>query len=99
MAGQALQRLLLTATDHGLATSMLSQPIEVPAAREQLRIGLGRGGTPQMVVRIGYGRPGQPTDRRPLDEVIDHRSRAEGDFGRVRDRTLARSSRAVQAED
>ncbi len=71
IAGQALQRLLLTATDHGLASSMLSQPIEVPAAREQLRLGLGRAGAPQMVVRIGYGRPGQPTDRRPLDEVID----------------------------
>jgi len=70
-AGQALQAVLLTATDAGLATSMLSQPIEVPAAREQLRLALGRFGVPQMVLRIGYGLPGQPTPRRPIDDVID----------------------------
>jgi nitroreductase len=70
-AGQVLQRLLLTATDAGLAVSMLSQPIEVPSAREQLRLALGRSGTPQMVLRIGYGQPGWPTPRRAVDEVID----------------------------
>lgn len=70
-AGQALQRVLLTATDAGLAVSMLSQPIEVPAAREQLRLALGRFGAPQMVMRIGYGDPGWPTPRRDIDDVID----------------------------
>jgi len=70
-AGQALQRLLLTATDLSLAASMLSQPIEVPSAREQLRMALGRYGTPQMVIRIGYGQPGWPTPRRSPDDVID----------------------------
>lgn len=71
VAGQALQRVLLTATVHGLAASMLSQPIEVPAAREQLRRGVGRLGTPQMVLRIGYGQPGFPTRRRPVADVIE----------------------------
>jgi hypothetical protein len=71
VAGQALQRILLTATDHKLGVSMLSQPIEVPAAREQLRHGLGRLGCPQMVLRIGYGQPGFPTRRRPVTDVID----------------------------
>ncbi|GLZ58298.1 nitroreductase [Micromonospora sp. NBRC 107095] len=71
IAGQALQRLLLTATDAGLSVSMLSQPIEVPSAREQLRLSLGRLGTPQMVLRIGYGQPGRPTPRRDVDEVLD----------------------------
>jgi hypothetical protein len=71
VAGQALQRVLLTATEHRLAVSMLSQPIEVPAARERLRRGLGRLGTPQMVLRIGYGRPGFPTPRRAVEDVID----------------------------
>jgi hypothetical protein len=61
---------LLTATDGGLATSMISQPIEVPGAREQLRRSLGRSGTPQMAVRIGYGHPGSPTPRRDLDDVL-----------------------------
>ncbi|WSN14900.1 nitroreductase [Micromonospora sp. NBC_01699] len=70
-AGQALQRVLLTATDARLAVSMLSQPIEVPRAREQLRLALGRHGAPQMVMRIGYGQPGWPTPRRDPDDVID----------------------------
>jgi nitroreductase len=69
-AGQALQRVLLTATDAGLATSMISQPIEVAGAREQLQRSLGRSGTPQMAVRIGYGDPGAVTPRRPVDAVI-----------------------------
>lgn len=71
IAGQALQRVLLTATDAGVSASMLSQPIEVPSAREQLRLSLGRFGTPQMVMRIGYGQPGWPTPRRDVDEVLD----------------------------
>jgi nitroreductase len=70
-AGHALQRVLLTSTDLGLAASMLSQPIEVPAAREQLRLALGRYGTPQMVLRIGYGEPGVATPRRPIADVIE----------------------------
>lgn len=71
IAGQALQRVLLTATEHRLAVSLLSQPIEVPAARERLRQGLSRHGVPQMVLRIGYGRPGYPTRRRAVADVID----------------------------
>ncbi|KAB1912142.1 nitroreductase [Micromonospora sp. AMSO31t] len=71
VAGQALQRVLLTATDAGLAVSMLSQPIEVPGAREALRLSLGRFGTPQMVMRIGFGQPGRTTPRRPVDDVLD----------------------------
>ena len=69
-AGQALQRVLLTATDAGLASSMMSQPIEVPSARDQLRRSLNRSGTPQMTLRIGYGVRGRPTERRDLDEVL-----------------------------
>jgi hypothetical protein len=70
MAGQALQRLLLTATDAGLTSSMMSQPIEVPAARDQLRRSLSRSGAPQLTLRIGYGDPGPSTGRRELDEVL-----------------------------
>jgi nitroreductase len=71
LAGVALQHVLLAATDSGLAVSLLSQPIEVPAAREQLRLGLSRYGTPQMVARIGYGRPTGATPRRPVTDVVD----------------------------
>jgi len=71
VAGQALQRVLLTATEYRLAVSLLSQPIEVPAARERLRRALLRHGSPQMVLRIGYGQPGFPTRRRPVEDVIE----------------------------
>ena len=70
VAGQALQRVLLTVTDAGLASSMLSQPIEVLSAREQLRRSLGRFGVPQMAMRIGYGHPGHPTPRRDVADVL-----------------------------
>ena len=69
-AGQALQNVLLTATDAGLAASLVSQPIEVAAARDQLRRSLGRTGFPQIAIRIGYGDPGHPSPRRPLDDVL-----------------------------
>jgi len=70
MAGQALQRVLLTVTSAGLTSSMMSQPIEVPAARDHLRRSLSRSGAPQMTLRIGYGQPGRPTERRHLDDVL-----------------------------
>lgn len=70
-AGQALQRVLLTLTRYGLVASLISQPIEVPEIREQLRIGLGRYGPPQIMLRIGYGTPGPAAPRRPVSEVIE----------------------------
>ena len=70
VAGQAMQKVLLTAVAAGLDTSMISQPIEVPAARDRLRRSLGRSGFPQIVVRFGYGTPGQPTPRREFADVV-----------------------------
>ncbi|MEU8233165.1 nitroreductase [Actinoplanes sp. NPDC048967] len=70
VAGQALQRVLLTVVDQGLACSMISQPIEVPAARDQLRRSLRRSGSPQMTLRIGYGHPGRPSPRRDLADIL-----------------------------
>lgn len=52
-AGEALSAVLLTATAQGLATSPMSDLIEVPAARQQLRIMLGGIGHPALVLRIG----------------------------------------------
>jgi hypothetical protein len=68
-AGMALQRVLLTATDAGLVTSMISQPIEVPSARNQLQRSLNSG-TPQMALRIGYGQPGSLTPGGRLADAI-----------------------------
>ncbi|HWS32931.1 MAG TPA: nitroreductase [Actinoplanes sp.] len=70
MAGQALQHVLLTATDAGLANSLISQPIEVAPARDQLRRSLGRTGFPQIAFRIGYGQPGHPSPRRDVAEAL-----------------------------
>ncbi len=68
--GQALQAVLLTATEGGLAVSLFSQPFEVPAIIHQLRETLGRLGTPYLVMRIGYpSRPVPSTPRHPIDDV------------------------------
>ena len=69
-AGQALQRVLLTATWHNLATTPISQPVEIPAIREQLT-DTASGVWAQMVLRAGYGRPTVSTPRRPLSDVIN----------------------------
>jgi nitroreductase len=66
-AGQALERVLLTATARGLATTPLSQPLEVPRLRELLADGTG---APQVVLRVGYGPAVSGSPRRPLSDVI-----------------------------
>ena len=62
-AGQALQRVLLTATALGLAVSFLSQLIEVPRTRGDLHRLIGATLYPQAVLRIGYGSPVPATPR------------------------------------
>jgi hypothetical protein len=71
-AGQALQRVLLAATWQGLATTPISQPVEVPAVR-RLLIDRASGLSVQMVLRVGYGKPAGRTPRRPLAEVLSPR--------------------------
>jgi len=68
-AGQALQRVLLTATWLNLATTPISQPVEIPAMR-RLLTDSRTGSWAQMVLRVGYGRPAAATPRRPLTEVL-----------------------------
>jgi hypothetical protein len=71
-AGQALQRLLLTATLNGLQASFLNQPIEVPSLRTKLRQLSGRSGFAQLLLRLGHAESKVPaTPRRPLEEVIE----------------------------
>ena len=68
-AGQALQRVLLTATWLNLATTPISQPIEIPAVR-RLLTDTSTGKWAQMILRVGYGRPATATPRRSLTEVL-----------------------------
>ena len=69
-AGQALQRVLLTAAARGVATTPLTQPLETADAWlvRDPRSGVEE---PQMILRLGYGLPVPPTPRRPVGEVLD----------------------------
>ncbi|WP_411572871.1 hypothetical protein [Streptomyces acidiscabies] len=71
-AGQALERVLLVATAHGLRASLLHQALEWPDLREQLVPGAdGRKAHAQMVIRLGYGPEGAATPRRPVGQAMD----------------------------
>ena len=52
-AGQALQRILLTATASGAAVALHSQPLELPWLRQFIRTQLSDGAYPHLVLRIG----------------------------------------------
>jgi nitroreductase len=73
-AGQALQRVLLVATLHGIATCPLSQAVDdaepgYSRGRELDSQHFG-GQQPQLVLRLGYGPPGPATPRRPVSDVL-----------------------------
>ena len=89
-AGQALQRVLLTATDAGLACSFLSQLIEVPRTREELRRMISATQSPAAVLRIGQGWPITRTARRPVRDLVMPETHPTG---RTPPATSARRSR------
>ncbi|MCT4353538.1 nitroreductase [Streptomyces sp. Je 1-79] len=72
-AGQAMQRVLLQATLDGLATSLMSQPLEWPELRSSVRDPSSAIGFVHMVFRLGYGPSGGATPRRPVGEVLSFR--------------------------
>ncbi|SNS11322.1 Nitroreductase family protein [Geodermatophilus saharensis] len=71
-AGRALGRVLLEATAAGLAASPLTQALDWPATRTQLRSRLSLVGYPQMLLRLGYpsGDRTPSTNRRPVADVL-----------------------------
>lgn len=69
-AGQALQRMLLTATLWGISASYISQLIEVRAARRELRTLIDGYSHPQVVLRLGFGSTTTPTPRRPVADCL-----------------------------
>lgn len=77
-AGQAMQRVLLTATTLGLSASFMSQPVEVRAVREELRRSLGGLLVPQTVLRIGFSTPVPATPRRPVAELLMEPTNSKG---------------------
>ena len=69
-AGEALQHLLLELTGRGWAASPITQAIEVPITRTQLRSALTWDAHPQMLLRIGHAAPTPATPRRHRDDVV-----------------------------
>jgi len=67
-AGQALERMLLTATVRGLASTPMTQPLEIPPLRALLTP--GDGTVPQVILRIGYGPASPVSARRPVSDVL-----------------------------
>ena len=76
-AGQALQRVLLTATVHGVSVSFLSQPLELSDHDGQKRRWPWHwpfDEVPQLVLRVGYAtRVATLTPRRAIPDVFDLR--------------------------
>ncbi|USQ85996.1 nitroreductase family protein [Streptomyces phaeoluteigriseus] len=64
-AGQALQYVLLTATVHGLRTSLLHQAMEWPDLRAATALPRPKRCHPQLLIRFGYGPEGARTPRGP----------------------------------
>lgn len=71
-AGQALEKILLTAHSRGLQASYLNQAIQVAFLRPELQNLMGRAGFPQILLRLGYPEHEiDATPRRRLDEVVE----------------------------
>jgi hypothetical protein len=69
-AGEAMERVLLELTQAGWVASPVTQAVEVPVTRSQLRAALCWGGHPQMLLRIGRAAPVQRTPRRRSADVV-----------------------------
>lgn len=71
-AGQALERVLLTATLDHLATALATQPLEHRSLRTQVSDLVQEYGPVQMLLRLGYGPAApHPTPRRPVTDILD----------------------------
>jgi hypothetical protein len=68
--GQSLARILLHARSEGVWASFLNQPVETPELRTRLRDLINRKGSPQIILRMGYGSEVKPTPRRTAGEVL-----------------------------
>ena len=69
-AGQAMQRVLLLATNCGLAAALHSQPLEIPQLREFISAQSCDGEHPQMVLRLGATCRAALSVRRPVSDVL-----------------------------
>lgn len=70
-AGRALQMVLLHACVNDVHASFVNQPIEARDMRALLASEVGVPGSPQMLLRMGWGIGAECTPRRPVSEVLD----------------------------
>jgi len=69
-AGQALQRILLTASACGVAAALHTQPLELAGLRERIRTRVSDGACPQLVLRFGAVIQAAASVRRPPGDVL-----------------------------
>ena len=70
-AGRALQTILLRACADDVHASFVNQPVEAPDTRALLAEELDVPGSPQMLLRMGWGVGALCTPRRPVSEILD----------------------------
>lgn len=63
--------MLLELTRLGWVASPVTQAIEVPVTRTQLRAALAWDTHPQMLLRIGRAEPTGPVPRRPRSDAVE----------------------------
>jgi nitroreductase len=80
-AGQALQRVLLTATVSGLAASFLYQPIELHDMRQSTGWWPWPE-YPQIILRLGYGPAGAGSPKRGVEDILDRAADTAGSIAR-----------------
>ncbi|HVE30297.1 MAG TPA: NAD(P)H nitroreductase [Mycobacteriales bacterium] len=74
-AGEAYARICVEAERLGLASSAMTQAVDLPAVRERFRMLMNWPDHPQMVLRVGHPKPGPtppPTGRRSLTAVLSY---------------------------
>jgi hypothetical protein len=69
-AGQALQRILLTASTCGIVAALHTQPLELGWLRDFIRTQLSDGAYPQLVLRFGAVIQAAASVRRPPEDVL-----------------------------
>ncbi|HEU5270618.1 MAG TPA: hypothetical protein VFU36_11895 [Jatrophihabitans sp.] len=69
-AGEALERVLLEITRHGLAAGLLTEITEVPSTRAELRHELALAGYPHVLMRVGRAPVVPASRRRRLVDVL-----------------------------
>jgi hypothetical protein len=68
--GQALSRMLLCACLEDISASYFNQIIQLLPLRYKLGEIIHKQGFPQLLLRLGYGKPLKPTPRREIQKVI-----------------------------